>query len=68
MPRTPFDPELLYEANPAAKVDNIRRPTDAEVVNRRGRELENLLELAPPRPAGSDRDRSLHGNWKGIEP
>jgi integrase len=36
--------------NPAAKVDNIRRPKDAKVVNRRWRddELEPVLELAPP--------------------
>jgi integrase len=40
----------LCDVNPAAKVDNIRRPKDAKVVNRRWRddELEVVLELAPP--------------------
>jgi integrase len=38
------------DANPAAKVDKVRRPKDAKVVNRRWRddELETVLELAPP--------------------
>ena len=37
-------------ANAAAKVDNIRRPKEAKVVNRRWRndELETVLERAPP--------------------
>jgi integrase len=40
----------LCDVNPAVKVDNIRRPKDAKVVNRRWRddELESVLELAPP--------------------
>jgi integrase len=38
------------DTNPAAKVDNIRRPKDAKLVNRgwRDDELETVLELAPP--------------------